>query len=375
MDLVTKYQGKIPTVVAYVSEAENNRPWISELDPATGELIEAKAPAWGTPEAIAFWKPAFDGMTERLARRGMAGALALGTHGGAGSGPVASGQCINDLKVIAPSARWTRIAHYWVAGQENLENAPNGIPWGRVSLWGYYGNYWDPDADKPIYGWLNPHVITLYPRSSLHDASDMFDYRLCAEGVLLSGRRHPYACWGGTDYAGVFGDRANFRGVRGFGPWGADFYPFIRNADGWSFGQVICRYQVNNFDARCGWSTVMLNNGNVSCILAAGANGPVASIRLEALREGLQEAEARVFIQDAILNEESRNALGPELARRCKELCDRRSRILRNLTDRRGCGFIGGGWSSFVFDPVEWLDESQKLYDLAAEVAKALAGS
>jgi hypothetical protein len=372
LDLVVKYQGRIPAVIAYISEADSDgRPWITELDPATGQLLEARGPKWGTPEARDFWKPAFDELTERLARRGMASSLALGTHGGNGVGPVASGACISDLAVIAPTARWTRHAHFWTAGSEALERGPNGIPWGRVAVWGYYGNYWDPGEDKPIYGWQNPHPIVLYPRSSFMDGSDIFDYRVCAESVLLSGRRRPYACWGGTDYAGVFGSRNMFLGVRGFGPWGADFFSILFGPD--SIGQIIGRYQTSNFDGRCGWITVMLNNANVTCLMGAGKNSPVASVRLEALREGLQEAEARVFVQNALLNEETRSKLGPDLARRGNELCDRRSRILRHLADRRGCGFVGGGWTEFTFDPVEWLEESQKLYDLAADISKTLA--
>jgi len=375
IDLAARHLGKIPVVIFYVSEGEEGRtiPWITEFDPATGELKDARGPRWGTEEAVAFWKPAFDGFRRILAKHGLEQSLALGYHADGGNGPECAKECIQDLKVLAPEGRWVRLGHIWF-GNQRLDRGPNGNPYARVGLVGNYGVFWDPDKDKPFYGWQNPYVVTAYTRGTFHPGSALRDYRLCAEAALLTGQRESRAGWGVNDFAGQFG-RDTFLGIRGFAPWGADFWPVLSGRGGWH--DIIGRYNdpaAAHWDPRSSWSTVMLNNFQVTYIISDGADGPIASVRSEMLREGLQEAEARVFVQNALLNEDLRTKLGPALAGRAKELCDQRTRDLRYLSEYSIADLGKEPWKAhYIFSPSEWQERSLRLYEMAAEVAKALA--
>jgi hypothetical protein len=365
IEVASRQLVKIPVVVFYIIEADaEGRPWVTEFDPATGELKGIKGPPWGTPEARAFWNPVFAGLRAILAKHGLEKSLALGYAAMGGNGPEAPAALIADMKAVAPEARWVRVSHFWSGG--GLEKGPGGNPWARVSLVaGNYGVGWDPETDKPFYGWLNPYPVTAYLRDScFKEYSQTWVYRLAPEMVLLSGQRAHMAGWGVGDIAGEFG-RDTFLGCRGFGPMGADFWV-----------DVVARFNdptAGLWDPRSCWSTVQLDNGGVINMVGRGVKGPVQSIRTESLREGVQEAEARVFCQNALLDEGQRTRLGPDLAKRCKDVCDDRTRALRYLSEFRAFG-TGKGQTeqNYVFNPAAWQDLSVQLYDMAAEVAKAL---
>jgi hypothetical protein len=55
----------------------------------------------------------------------------------------------------------------------------------------------------------------------------------------------------------------------------------------------------------------------------------VATQRFEALREGVQECEARITIERALADADLRAQLGEDLARRCEEYLKARSVLLR----------------------------------------------
>lgn len=377
INLAVKHLGKVPIVIFYVSEGEEGRtiPWITEFDPDTGELKESRGPRWGTEEARAFWKPAFEGFRRALAAHGMEASLALGYHAAGGNGPVCAKVCIDDLKILVPAARWVRLGHFWFRGHDFLQRGPNGNPWARVGLVGNYGVFWDPEKDKAFYGWQNPYVVTAYTRGVFHAGSPLRDYRLCCEAILLSGDRQAVAGWGICDFAGLFG-RDTFLGMRGFAPWGADYWPVLRAGRGWR--DIIGRYNdpsAAHWDPRSSWSTVALNNFQVTYVVGEGADGPVSSVRAEVLHEGLQEAEARIFVQNALLDEKLREKLGDQLAKRCEEVCNRRTWALRYLSEFSIAGSgKGGSKTHFIVNPTSWQGLSLELYDTAAEVAKALTG-
>ena len=95
----------------------------------------------------------------------------------------------------------------------------------------------------------------------------------------------------------------------------------------------------------------------------------LATERLEMLREGLQETEARIFIERALIDPAKRATLGAELAERCQAMLDERVR------DRLRA--IGGKDSSdwLWFISSGWRRRSEQLYAAAAEVARALASN
>ena len=95
-----------------------------------------------------------------------------------------------------------------------------------------------------------------------------------------------------------------------------------------------------------------------------------STARFEMLREGVQECEARIFVQTAL---DSGN-VPAELAARCSEVLSDRDEFLRkaaidttgrrpwfasrNPSDEAYLGYVAG-----------WQEQSERLYDAAAEVA------
>jgi len=102
---------------------------------------------------------------------------------------------------------------------------------------------------------------------------------------------------------------------------------------------------------------------DVACenLVAPGPNGPLPTERFENLREGMQEMEARAFVEKAVIDPALRAKLGEDLAKKCQQVLDERHWRLRGA-------FYGG--TAF-----EWADADmyrEELYNLAAEVAAKL---
>ena len=93
-----------------------------------------------------------------------------------------------------------------------------------------------------------------------------------------------------------------------------------------------------------------------------GRDGAESSARFEALIEGVQEAEARIFIEQAI----DRGRVPRELARRLTQLL--REHFLET-------GFFQGKLCIFELETYHyrWQERSRRLYRAAAEVAAAVA--
>jgi hypothetical protein len=221
---------------------------------------------------------------------------------------------------------------------------------------GYTTYVWDvqysPDLQKGHnYGWKRPELVAQYQR--FRDLNS----------------------WPGTTilhYA-----EFNITGKqRGVGRIGADFWPAIKDLRGRRAGQVWDRYPQSR------WHSMDV----FSYLLAPGPDGPVATNRLEVFREGIQECEARIFIEDAMTDEARRQKLGPDLAERCQRALDERMRYMwkgasgLQLTGRSSdyaskrstaystggvaghCWYLGSGWQG----------RAETLYALAGEVAKSL---
>jgi hypothetical protein len=87
------------------------------------------------------------------------------------------------------------------------------------------------------------------------------------------------------------------------------------------------------------------------------------------LREGLQEAQARVLLQDALVDEALRAKLPPDLAAECKQICDERSREFYYAA----VYFMDDGFGyGRAFSQQRWDALTERLYQAAEKVAKAL---
>ena len=149
----------------------------------------------------------------------------------------------------------------------------------------------------------------------------------------------------------------NFPGVAGFGRLGADFWPLLKSKR--ATYPIAGRYPGSD------WGTLDVKDVS-PYLLMPGKDGPISSVRFELLREGLQEAEARIFVQNALLDETQRAKLGKPLADRLRKLTTHRTRTFRYIAEY--WDDVGG---RYLLSP-DWDHMNAKLYRAAAEVAKAL---
>jgi hypothetical protein len=347
LDLAVKHWGKIPNVCMIanygwsawnMTGTQNHPQTFTVRNPANGELTEVPHPAWGTPEALAFWKPVFEQFRGLLAKRGLERSLTIyETQFCDGSK-----EGWKDLKTLIPDLKYTGRSHYDYG-------APAGGKWYYLALMIGSGVYWDPEEDDPYYGWREPLYVIASGRGGgqykdvggyTGTHSSLAHYRVLPEMSLLTGVRSA-------------NHKVQHQWVkRGFGQWGGDFWPVIRNPDHpEQEGKILVKRYSNE------GSTSM--EQTVWAVISPGRDGPVPSRRSQMLREGLQEAEARVFVQNALLDHADK--LGPALAARGRDICTGRTQLLRYC-------------SEYHTDPdQQTLDElSCKLYALADEVAKAL---
>jgi len=154
-------------------------------------------------------------------------------------------------------------------------------------------------------------------------------------------------------------------GQRGLGRLGADYWPVLRDKRGRRMGKSYQRYPESD------WLLLVIPDS----FLGPGPEGPVATNRMEAFREGVVEAEARIVIERALANEAGRTKLGEELAKRCEDVLYRRHMMMwLSLSDLQNKGWrwpvalAGHRW----FIGSDWQQRRRELFDLAGEVEKKM---
>ncbi len=350
LDTAVRHLGRVPVVCVYCWDVNTGSNYMgvkktaekagmpfTVVDPQTGRLTVAVGPKWGDERIRAFWKPVFAGLRRLLARRGLADSMMVGISGDRRPYPDA----VEDIRAAAPEAAWVSSSH---SAPDKIHGQPVGY---RSFVWGV-GMAPDP-AEKRYYGWKTRPITVAFPRygsSAIgHGVRTHFAlgcYRIAMESALTApGRRG---------------------GLRGIGRCGADFWAVLSDKRGRR------RAVLGRFPESSAWHGGRLRN-STPYLLAPGPDGPIATARFEALREGIQEAEARIFIERALTDPPARARLGEALARRAQALLDERVRANRQA-------LAGGGryltWRWFAGSGVRRRTES--LYAVAAEVADALTG-
>jgi hypothetical protein len=253
-----------------------------------------------------------------------------------------------------PEATWM-IQGHGGGGHGSTSTVPPdiyGVPVSYVSIvYGAQFAWWDP-AEKRLYGWKpgNGPINTLFAR-----------------GLSLKGDVCPPA-------AGRLMAEWNVEGgQRGIGRLMADFF-IIPPAQGRGKGLWLPgRYPKSSW----------INAGfRGKPYLWPGADGPTPTVRYEHLREGVQEAEARIFIEKALTDNALRAKLEEELAARAQDSMDERTRINMYVFEydhvvdyNRGPihTLMGGAMDINWYAFSGWRERARLLYNTAAEVAAALA--
>jgi len=294
---------------------------LTELTP-DGELVEISQPMFGADGTETLWRRVVDGAGRRVEQRGWDPACVML---GVAADRRPSSRTIEFFQQIAPEVRWTIFTH------ARGDPRPSG---GRLNLDGMEVGYEETPGHAAPRGTWNGTLRLGWDAAFAHAGS--------ARGYLAEyGSLTHFRCLA----AGLVG----FDKV-GFGRFGLDYW--VVDAPGESAPRrIIGRHQR--------WHNLF--RFNPKSLLAPGPQGAVATVRYEMLREGIQECEARIFIERALTDRSLREKLDEDLAAKCEKLLADRAAVLFRVTE-------GRVWS--VADP--WQPETAKLFNLAGEVAAAI---
>ncbi|KPJ53741.1 MAG: hypothetical protein AMS16_05130 [Planctomycetes bacterium DG_58] len=367
LDLVERRQGK-PTVVCFyvwdpflghvgrrddtlwtgqVAKEARRAHWgrgveVSLLDAASGKLEKLRLPVYSDPKSKALWKPLLDELRTRMKKRDLEDAMMLGLM----CDWVPDKETVMHFVEVLPGVPWACHAHGY---RNNIHGVPVGY---RSHVYSQGGDDVVDPSVKRLHGWELSELKVRFPRD-IRGHFHLTMWRLLGELNIAS----------------------NFRG---FARRGGDFWPVLTDSRGRRVGTLSGRYP------KSAWGTIDI----ATSLISPGRTGAITTARFEMLREGIQECEARIFIDRALTDEKLRAKLGDDLANRCQAMLDERTRsLLRGLSSfiqsgpathhaaytggRRGpAGMIGYQW----FLGSGWQNRSQDLYTAAAEVAKKLKG-
>jgi len=349
LDVASKRLGKIPSVILYAWEAGNSeghagnpnspsrindRPILLTLkNSRTGELREILGPDWGTPESKDLWGRLVPAMQKLLADRGMAGSLLIGMIGDHRP----TKQAMDDMANAAPDVLFAAHSHFECQKHEGYKVGM------CASVWGIGCCPMLPEFGPAGHGWRSDYRLMFNSRYGLGQGSPPNLWMALGEE------------WMGAKDIHATVDIPPLDGVKGMGRIGADFWPVIKDSQG-NFRSQLCGRYPESY-----WGQLSL----VCCtqwMLSPGPSGPLATVRLESLREGVQAMEACVVIDRAMVDKALCAKLGQELAARCAKFLDDRQRLAYfSAKNCIGANCFAAG--------VDWPDQADQLYKLAAEVA------
>ena len=272
-------------------EVSGKGPRVTALDPATKEADDLILPRYEDAASKALWEPMFAEVRKRMARRGLEKTMMLGIV----SDILPDKQDATFWKDVSGGLPWAIHSHgrlplkFLIPGTMGLHKIADVSYAAYVGLVTFNVN---PEKGR-LYGWRNPALFASYLRGGALNRASTLDVR---EYPLFN----------------ITG------GQRGGGRMGADLWPAVRDKKGKRAGAVYARYPENN------WRNLDLRDW----FLAPGPDGPVATVRLESLKEGLQECEARIFLEDALLDAAKKAKIGAELAQRCQDALDEHHRAM-----------------------------------------------
>ena len=262
---------------------------VTLLDPATGNLSALDQPVPGTPESLAFWKPVLDAVRKKAEARGWFDVTAMGWSSYCYS---PQPEVVSVYKNIWPDGIWAYTAHNGTLGQ-----VFKGVEAGSSMPVRYADTVWglgklEPRGYKAL---LKPRTnFWCYTwRTLMRDYSPLSLLRSIPEDEIM-------------------------RGQDGVSDFGADLFPLKSES-----GRYYC---IGNGRGTGGPGC------STQALLAPGTDGPIATERFEMLREGVELAEALLFVEKAL---EDHKVTG-ELATKANRILDERGEAsLKDWPDGR----------------------------------------
>jgi len=330
LDLYQQHVGEPTRLVLYVWDMELNTIEAGRADEIVlteilpdGKLIPVTLPIYGEPASRALWLSIMEGVRQRVKQRGWDERCV--TIGVASDGRP-DRQTVNFFKGIAPYAQWSIFTHG--RGDPRPKNRRLILNGGMSVGWEELVKVSDRDQseyqpgsrarDAGLADWNDPEnrygfLLTWSTRFYMFEYSDPEMWRAMADAVVQPG-------------------------IAGFSRYGLDYWPVRRPGE-----NSVERVLVNDE-----W-----NLDNPRSILAPGPTGAVGTVRFEMLREGLQEAEARIALELAA----QRGALPPATAEQFNRL----------QADRRHFRSFGASGNRWTIGPMAQ-EQGAALYALAAQI-------
>jgi len=369
LDLVLEHQGRPSVVCLYVwdtylegglsgrhpggeevvqarQEQMQEGPLVSVVD-AQGNVTKQALPRYSLPESRALWAPVLREVHRRLEARGLADAMMWGYA----TDHLPTPEVVEHFQSVFPHVRWVCCAHDAFKTMQ-IKHVPLGLAIGPYA-WGQTMFGLDPSLGR-MHGWRSEGLVCHFGRRPW-DSSCTTTYRFLAE-MNATGMR------------------------RGFARLGGDFLTIGTDRRGRAQGRLYGRFP------ETAWRMLNISAG----VLGPGREGAVSTARFEVIREGLQECEARIVIQEALLDARARAVLGEDRAVRLQEFLDGRTRnVYRAVSTLRAgtgsgarCCYSGESWwnwapviGSHWFASSGWQDETLRLYEAAAEVEARLSAA
>jgi hypothetical protein len=278
-----------------------------------GGKLPSRSFTFDSPEAEQYFREVMDGVRRRARNLGWKEeSIMLGMASDSWPSRVTTEM----FHRVAPYARWCVNSHTYA-------RSINGVEVGYLA-------YVRAGGSREGMGWRNPRLETRFQRDK-HD-------RECSPERWRSLVEQALVC-----------------GFRGQGRIGADFWHVVLPG-----GRV-----EEEMDNRAGcsmWTGNLMLNCSSCAMLAPGPQGAVSTARFEALREGMQDCEARIAVERVLADDDLRKRLAAGLLQRCTSELAKRARIIASVqTVERG--------DRSRPDP-SWGELSGSLFALAAEVEK-----
>jgi len=297
---------------------------VTVVDAETGKRESMQVPEFGTEASKAFWRPVLWGLRDRLTKAGLGKTFTLGALSD-GSPTPATCAAFNE---IIPNVGWARYCHKTL----HDDTPPRLAGGGRVVLHEYVYLPALPGPGAPL-----PPIFSYAgcPRAAF--MRQEFDHRLSLHGYR------------------TMAERALLKQTRGIGRICLDFWPVLRVGN-----------RLRDLNNRWPHSSTAQRSPTLLHLAAPGPDGAVPTVRFHALRESIQDAEAAIFVAEALSRHADR--LGPGLAGRCRKLLRDRADYCRDRYVQR--------WQVVYFHVNHrgWQELTRRLYEAAAEVARKVAG-
>jgi len=317
-------------------------------------LVTEQLAPFGDAGSEETWRPVMDGVRERARKLGIPDER---IYVGCAHDRRPGEKTVAFFQKIAPYARWDVFTHgraddeaAWIERNQRGFLHDHEVD-GRIVMdngmeLGYYEYPEAPagpmgSAEALVGGWNMPFRKYVLPRDFLYLYSPLKQWRNFPEGTTVTARKG----WEGHNASAA-----------GFTRLGVDYWPVV--------GDPGRRPLLNVYSS---WSNMYRSTG--MAFTAPGPDGPLGTARFEMLREGMQELEARIAIERALLA----GAVGGALADECRALLKRRIEV--RWKNGRFMGGHGGLYRSqedrhWGVEP-DWQDSAILLFHLAGRVAAA----